>query len=233
MIEFFGGDGVTLAGKRVADIGCGMGMMDLVIATEAGPELLVGFDLELVDRSDLEDRAREAGFVDGHPTNLEFRQCEREQLCADDATFDLAFSWSAFEHITNPLPVLREIRRVLKPGGILMIQVWPFFFSQHGSHLWDWYPAGFAPLLHDTDTVVERVLANPDMGPPWAETLLRAYGELNRITVDELHRYLMIAGFRIGKLELLSEAVHIPPELESLPASLIGISGVKLLAGLR
>ena len=43
----------------------------------------------------------------------------------------------------------------------------------------------------------------------------------------------MIAGFRIGKLELISEPVHIPPELESLPPSVIGISGVKLLAGLR
>ena len=190
VVQFFGEDGVVLGGKRVADIGCGKGMTDLILATEAGPELLVGFDLEAVDTQELDDLARKAGVVDRYPGNLEFRECEPERLFADDASFDYAFSWSSFEHIVNPLPVLREIRRVLKPTGILMIQVWPFFHSQHGSHLWDWFPAGFAPLLYDTDTVLNRVLGNPDLGPPWSQEIVRAYAELNRITVDELHRYL-------------------------------------------
>jgi SAM-dependent methyltransferase len=230
VVSFFGGDGMVLTGKRVADIGCGTGMTDLLVAVEAGPELLVGFDLLPVDTKELERQAVQAGVVARYPHNLEFRVCEQERLPADDDTFDYVFSWSAFEHIGNPIPVLREIRRVLKPSGTLMIQVWPFFYSKHGSHLWDWYPAGFAPLLHDTSTVVDRVRGNPDLGPPWTDALLAAYGDLNRITADELHRCLMIAGLRMGKLELLTEALHIPAELDCLPPSLVGISGIKLLA---
>jgi SAM-dependent methyltransferase len=230
VMAFFAGDGLSLAGKRVADIGCGDGMTDLVLAAEAGPELVVGFDLSPVDPEKLAEQARAAGVAATYPDNLEFRQCEPERLNADDASFDYVFSWSAFEHVANPLPVLREIRRVLEPRGTLMIQVWPFFYSKHGSHLWDWYPDGFASLLHDTDTVVGRVRDHPELGPPWSELLLDAFRDLNRITVDELHRYLMIAGFRIGKLQLLTETLHIPPELESLPPSLVGVSGVKLLA---
>ncbi|HVF12972.1 MAG TPA: class I SAM-dependent methyltransferase [Acidimicrobiales bacterium] len=233
VVEFFAGDGLVMKGKRVADVGCGDGMTDLVLAAEAGPDLVVGFDLTPVDPRELEKQALEDGVVTRYPGNLEFRQCGPERLTAEDASFDYVFSWSAFEHIANPLPVLREIRRVLRPGGTLMIQVWPFFYSKHGSHLWDWYPEGFAPLLHDTDTVIGRVRDNPDLGPPWSELLIKAYRELNRITVDELHRDLMVAGFRIAKLQLLTETFHIPPELASLPPSLVGISGVKLLACIR
>jgi len=112
----------------------------------------------------------------------------------------------------------------------VMIQVWPFFHSKHGSHLWQWFPDGYAQLLHDTEVIDRTVRESPESGPAWVDQILEAYGELNRVTVDDLHRYLMLAGFTIAKLELLTEPVHIPRELAFLPPSLLGISGVKLLA---
>jgi SAM-dependent methyltransferase len=39
----------------------------------------------------------------------------------DEAEFDLAFSRAVFEHLDRPLSVLRELRRVLKPGAHLLI----------------------------------------------------------------------------------------------------------------
>lgn len=39
----------------------------------------------------------------------------------EDATFDVVFSKYVFEHLDRPLNVLRELRRVLKPGGHLLI----------------------------------------------------------------------------------------------------------------
>ena len=38
-----------------------------------------------------------------------------------DATFDLVISKYVFEHLERPVPVVRELRRVLKPGGHLLI----------------------------------------------------------------------------------------------------------------
>lgn len=223
-------DGIPLAGTRVADIGCGDGSMDLGFLQVAQPELLVGFDIVPVDTGHLLTGAAAGGFASSLPANLRFELCEEDRLPAPDDSFDHVFSWSAFEHILRPLAILREVHRVLRPGGVLMIQLWPFYHSKHGSHLWDWFPDGFPQLLLDDDTIATAVRSNPDVGPSWSEELLVAYRELNRITVDDLHRYLMLANFRVAKLELLTEGFHIPPELAFLPPSLLGISGVKLLA---
>jgi SAM-dependent methyltransferase len=43
------------------------------------------------------------------------------RLPYEDATFDLVFSKYVFEHLDRPVEVLRELRRVLKPGGHLLI----------------------------------------------------------------------------------------------------------------
>ncbi|MGH9282126.1 MAG: class I SAM-dependent methyltransferase, partial [Acidimicrobiales bacterium] len=183
-----------------------------------------------VDVDGLLLRARARGVLTELPCNLRFEHCGPEQLPAPDGSFDHVFSWSAFEHVVRPVAVLREVRRVLRPGGVLMIQLWPFYHSKHGSHLWDWFPDGFAQLLWDPAEVERRVRARPDLGPGWTDNLLSAFGELNRITVDDLQRALLMAGFDVTSLELLTECFHIPPELAHLPLSVLGISGVKLLA---
>jgi len=166
------------------------------------------------------------------PKSLEFRTVTDDRLPCDDGYFDCVFSWSAFEHIEEPEAVAREMRRVMRPDGILMVQLWPFFFSEHGSHLWRWFPEGFAQLTRTTDSLVEAVRRDPGDDPAWAEYLLELLPGLIRITVDDLQRVLMAAGFRIGKVEVLTNAFHIPRRLARLPISLLAIAGVKLLAGL-
>ena len=230
IVSFFGDEGIDLAGARLADIGCGDGIMDLGVFQKAQPSLLVGFDIAPVDTVSLAARACAQGVATEVPEGLRFETCGPANLPAPDDSFDHIFSWSAFEHVLQPVPVLKDVGRVLRPGGTLMIQLWPFYHSKHGSHLWDWFPEGFGQLLHDPFEVERRVLAEPEKGPGWTAELLGAFRELNRITLDDLHRALLHAGFRVTKLELLSECMHIPPELAHLPLSLLAVSGVKLLA---
>lgn len=230
VVSFFGEEGIDLAGTRLADIGCGDGVMDLGVFQRARPSLLVGFDIAPVDMATLAARAAHRGVATDLPDGLRFETCGPDHLPVPDDTFDHIFSWSAFEHVLQPVAVLKDVRRVLRPGGTLMIQLWPFYHSKHGSHLWDWFPEGFGQLLHDPFEVERRVLAEPEKGPGWTNELLGAFRELNRITLDDLHRALLHAGFEVVKLELLSECMHIPPELAHLPLSLLAVSGVKLLA---
>jgi SAM-dependent methyltransferase len=231
VIQFFADDGIDLRGTSLADIGCGDGVMDLGVVHQAEPALVVGYDINPVDTDSLLDRARDRGVHSGDlPPELRFEACGATTLPAADDTFDHIFSWSAFEHILQPLPVLKEVHRVLKPGGFLMIQLWPFYHSKHGSHLWDWFPDGFAQLLYDPAAVERHVLDRPDQGPAWVDLLLGAFRELNKLTLDDLHRALLGAGFDVVKLQLLTETFHIPEPLAHLPLSLLGISGVKLLA---
>lgn len=231
IVKFFGDDGFELAGTDLADIGCGAdGVMDLGVFQQGHPSTLVGFDLNPVDRSMLLTRAAARGVATRLPDGLQFRVCDVDRLPADDNSFDHVFSWSAFEHITRPLPVLREIHRILRPGGMLMIQLWPFFHSKHGAHLWDWYPEGFSHLLHDPFEVERQILAQPEKSTCPIEVMVEAVRELNRITIDDLQRALLHAHFGIVKLQLLTEPFHIPVELAHLPLSLLAVAGVKLLA---
>lgn len=43
-----------------------------------------------------------------------------EEIPYPDCTFDLVFADNVFEHLPNPTAVLKEVRRVLKPGGVFL-----------------------------------------------------------------------------------------------------------------
>ena len=71
-----------------------------------------------------------------------------------NASVDVVLCTQVLEHIPEPLPVISEIRRVLKPGGKLMLSV-PAIFPQHGSpgDYWRYMPQGLAWILRDFQTV--------------------------------------------------------------------------------
>ncbi len=115
----------------------------------------MGFDVNLTNTEHLERRAREEG-VEPTAAALSFERSEPTRIPAEDCTFDMAFSWSAFEHVAEPVPVLREIRRVLRPDGAFFLQLWPFYFSAKGSHLWEWFPEDFHHLQRAESELAER-----------------------------------------------------------------------------
>ncbi|MDT0260348.1 class I SAM-dependent methyltransferase [Jatrophihabitans lederbergiae] len=228
IVDFFAGDGISLEDKRIADVGCGDGIIDLGVAVRAKPEQLVGFDILDNDVDLLQRRAAQHAGIETLPPNLYFSTSETTRLPAEDDSFDYVISWSAFEHIDDPVAVLREIRRILRPMGVLFIQLWPFYDSAHGTHLVDWFPEGFAQYRYDNAEILRRVRStgSQDM----ASEMLEVYRTLNGITADGLQDALRQAGFRIVKVALDSEAVHIPVEAAHLPLSQVAISGIKLLA---
>lgn len=231
IIEFLSAAGVSMAGRLVADVGSGDGIIDLGVAHRAGPALLACFDIVPTPIDHLRAEAARYAPDKTIPDCLEFRSCTPTTLPAADGTFDVVFSWSAFEHIADPVAVLREIRRVLRPDGTFMLQLWPFFHSSQGSHLWPWFPEdGFVQLLRDTASIEAAVRAAPGPDPADAERMLVEYGRLNRITLDELHRAVLVAGLRVTKVQLITETVDVPPPLAHYPLGLLAISGVKLLA---
>jgi SAM-dependent methyltransferase len=231
VVDFLAGDGLSLEGRVVADIGCGDGIIDLGLVDLARPARLVGYDLEPTDTSRLLADARAAGVAEqGLPENLEFHTNTPTALPADDASFDALVSWSTFEHVAQPVALLREMRRVLKPDGLLFLQIWPLYHSQHGSHLWPWYPDGYAQFEHD-DADIERHLRASEVGRDQdVDFILGEFRTLNRITVDKLQRAMLAADLHVTKFELLTGATRISPSLARLPLSELGIAGIKLVA---
>lgn len=74
-----------------------------------------------------------------------------------NASMDVILATQVLEHIPEPVAVIAEIHRVLKPGGTLLLSV-PAIFPQHGSpgDYWRYMPQGLEWLLRDFQSVNVR-----------------------------------------------------------------------------
>ena len=74
-----------------------------------------------------------------------------------DASVDVVLITQVLEHIPDPVAVIGEIRRVLKPGGTLLLSV-PSIFPQHGSpgDYWRYMPQGLQWILRDFHSVTVK-----------------------------------------------------------------------------
>jgi len=228
VLDFLAGDSITLEGKRVADIGCGDGIIDLGLTLRGRPARLVGFDIKPTDVDDLAGLAKQRADLDRLPDELFFATSGERSIPAADHSFDMVVSWSAFEHIADPVAILKEIRRILTHHGVLFIQLWPFYDAAHGTHLVDWFPEGFAQHRHTDEEIFAQIRSSGDQ--EMGSRLIDIYRTLNKITLDGLGVALREAGFRVAKIALDAEQVHLPEEVADLPLSQVAVSGVKLLA---
>lgn len=228
IMDFLAGDGLDLEGRRVLDLGCGDGIISLGLATRTRAKSVIGLDLEPVDTAFLAEQARRNG-VDIKLPHLTFGVSDESGLPLPEDSVDVVITWSVFEHVSDVPKLLSEIRRVLVKDGLLFIQIWPLFYSEHGSHLWPWFDEGFAHLR-----LTEQELASQLLDRTGSEALTRSmldlYDSCNRITFDQLGSALIDTGFYISKVETDHVAVHVPPELQRVPLSLMSTAGVKVTA---
>jgi SAM-dependent methyltransferase len=109
-------------GKAVLDYGCGPGHDLVGFATFSKPSRLVGVD---VSRPSIEQaRARLA--LHGVPVELEWIDERDARLPFEDATFDHIHSSGVLHHTPDPMRILRELRRILKPGGEMRLMVYNY-----------------------------------------------------------------------------------------------------------
>ena len=101
-------------GLSMLDFGCGPGTLSVGLARVVEPGEFHGVDIEW-SQINMARAAAEAG---GH-SNASFQVADATNLPFDDNTFDVAHCHSVLNHIPDTLAVLSEVKRVLKPGGII------------------------------------------------------------------------------------------------------------------
>jgi ubiquinone/menaquinone biosynthesis C-methylase UbiE len=98
------------SGARVVDLGCGAGEFATALRDAGAHPVGVDVAREALRRAAARDPA------------LDLRRwAPGEPLPADDASFDVAWAGEVLEHVVDLAPWLSEVRRVLRPGGALLV----------------------------------------------------------------------------------------------------------------
>jgi MPBQ/MSBQ methyltransferase len=180
------------AGTTVLDVGCGIGGSSRILARE------YGFAVTGITISP--EQVKRAQQLTPEGIDAQFRVDDAMALSFPDASFDVVWSVEAGPHMPDKAIFARELMRVLKPGGVLVLADWnqrddrqiPLNFWEKPvmrQLLDQWsHPAfssieGFSELLEATGFVQGKVITadwtEPTL-PSWLDSvwqgIIRPYG---------------------------------------------------------
>lgn len=131
-----------VAGKRVLGVACGVGYGTHYLAEAA--HFVVGAD---IDTSAIHYAIHRYG----EAANLAFMQTDAGKLPFATSGFDVVCSFETIEHLPDVESYLKEVRRVLAPGGIFLLSTPAARRTTHSPanphHLQEWTSADFRSLL--------------------------------------------------------------------------------------
>jgi ubiquinone/menaquinone biosynthesis C-methylase UbiE len=144
---------VLRPGLDLLDVGCGPATITVDLARHVAPGRALGIDRA----AEVLERAKAHAAAQG--VRVEFRAGDVYALELDAASFDVVHAHQVLQHLTDPVRALREMRRVLRRGGVLAARD-----SDYSCFSW----APLDPLLSRWQelyrAVCRRNAAEPDAG---------------------------------------------------------------------
>lgn len=148
---------------RLLDLGCGAGHASFTAAAHVGQ--VVAYDLSAQMLTVVGNAAREKGL-----DNIQLQQGVAESLPFDDASFDVVISRYSAHHWHDVGRALREVKRVLKPGGraifmdvvspghpLLDIYLQTVEVLRDTSHVRNYAPGEWLSMLTESGLLVREV----------------------------------------------------------------------------
>ena len=140
-------------GMRLLDVGCGPGSITRGLAERLAPGKVVGLDLSRETLAAARQDAAARGLA-----NLQYEEGSVYELPFPDASFDVAYAHQVFQHLRESGAALREMLRVVRPGGFIAIRdvdwgtvsfwpVDPWIDRFVEVHLKTWYRNGGEPRM--------------------------------------------------------------------------------------
>jgi ubiquinone/menaquinone biosynthesis C-methylase UbiE len=162
-------------GERVLDVGCGLGQLSRDMARQVGP---AGAVVAIERSSEQLAIARHLAAEVGEEVLVDFRTGPAEQLPLTDAewgTFDVAHARFLLEHVPDPVAVVRQMVRAVRPGGRIVLEDDP-----HDTlRLWP-EPPGFQHLWQTYMRTYDRLGTDPLTGHRLVAILVQAGAQPTR-----------------------------------------------------
>ena len=153
-------------GANILDLGCGQGETTRLLNNTFAPTTCIGVDMD----ESLLTIAAAKNPTRGGPV---YKSANAKSLPFDDNQFDLVFARLLLIHVPGCEKVLQEMKRVCRPGGVVMVQDLAIP-EQSGL-----YPKNWA--YEKMSTAMRALFANPDVGK--SLPLLFKQNEFNQITI--------------------------------------------------
>lgn len=142
-----------LPGMRLLDVGCGPGSITLGLAERLAPGEVIGLDLS----QETLDAARRDAAARGQE-NVRYQEGSVYEIPFGEASFDVAYAHQVFQHLRERELALREMLRVVRPGGLVAVRdvdwgtvaYWPrnrWIDRFVEIHLRTWYRNGGEPQM--------------------------------------------------------------------------------------
>ncbi len=143
MTSYFVAQNVTIQNKQLLDLGSGIGGYSLEFAQVGAQVISVDLVQPCLTRTG----------------NLKQIQGSAISIPLRDESVDMVFCASLIEHVARPDAVLKEIERVLKPGGVAYVS-FPPYYNPTGGH-------EFAPFHYLGERFAMRLVRRRAVVPQW------------------------------------------------------------------
>lgn len=204
-----------LAGKDVLDFGCGEGQLAFLFAAKGLARSITGVDIDTAALS----RAKSAlGLRPEFANTLRFVEGDVTGLPLADESVDVITAFDCMEHVMAPGEILRDWARVLRPGGRVLLEWFPFK-GPWGPHMEALIPLPWAHFVFGQKAMFRSAAAiydDPDFVPrhwdrlpdgrkkpnkwrQWSSFSEQAY--INELDIATFRKLVTAAGLRVDRLE--------------------------------